>query len=85
MTLIDKICTKHKPEDIFDVKKKNGYPNGKIWKVLTAFEKRFRGDSFLDQISLNREKLTIVMKKGEHLDKKFKRVFQIQMQHRHME
>ena len=85
VVLIDKTCVEHKPGDIFDVKKKSGYPNGKIWEVLTALERKFYGDSFLDQISLDREKLTIVMKKGEHPDKQFERAFQIQVGHRHKE
>ena len=51
--MINKTCTEHEPGDIFDVKKKNGYLNGKILEVLTAFEKKYRGDSFLDQISLD--------------------------------
>ena len=71
ITMINKTCTEHEPGDIFDQAKKNRHQNGNIWEVLIAFEKKFQGDSFLDQISLDKEKLTIIMKKGEHPDKQF--------------
>ena len=47
---IGKKCTAHEIDDPFDAKKKNGFPNGKIWEVIKVFEKKFCRDSLLDQI-----------------------------------
>ena len=50
-----------------------------------AFEKKFQGDIFLDQISVDKDKLTSVIKQGKHPDKMFDWAFQIEAQHRHKE
>lgn len=85
VVMVDKTCTAHEPRDTFNVVEKNECSNGKIWEVLTTFEEKSQGDSILDQISLDKDKLTIVMKKKEYLDKQFNQVVQIQARHRHKE
>ena len=64
--------------DPYDCKKTCVYPNGRIWLVLAAFVQKYRGDGFLDQIVLDKNKLTISFRKGEHPDKQIARIFVIQ-------
>ena len=62
-------------ENLHDCKKTRSYPNGRIWLILAAFVKKFRGDSSFNQIFFNKDKLTIIIGRREHLDKQFTRGF----------
>ena len=61
-----------------DCNKKSQYPYGMILLILEAFIKKFRGDNSLNQITLNKDKLTIIIGRREHLDKQFTRGFTFQ-------
>ena len=78
LVLINKTKTTTDDNDPHDDNKVSYYPNGRIWMTLAALIKKFRGDSFLDQIARDKDKLTIVIRKGEHPDKQFARRFAIQ-------
>ena len=56
-------------------KKTSYYPNGRIQLIVVAFIEKFSRDSFLNQITLNKDKLTIIIGRREHLDKQFTRGF----------
>ena len=69
LVLINKTKTTTDPGDPHDRNKKSYYLQGQIWLVLASLIKKYRGDSFLDQIALDKDKLTIIIRKGEHPDK----------------
>ena len=76
--MIDKTKTTTDAGDPNHKNKKSCYPQGQIWLVLASLIKKFRGDGFLDQIALDKDKLTIIIRKGEHPDKQFARGFMVQ-------
>ena len=61
----------------------NKFPNGRIWLVLIVFHKKYRGDSLLDKIQLNKDMLIIVQNPGEHPDKQFNRAYRILSNYSH--
>lgn len=47
-----------------DIWKDSNFAHNKIWEVLTTLNKKFRVDSFLDQFKLDKDKMTIIIKRG---------------------
>lgn len=83
VVMLNKAYTVPKHGDLCATQKTSHYAYGKIWKVLDMVQKKYRGGSFLDKIKLGKNKLTVVIKKGEHLDKKFAKGFVIQARNMH--
>ena len=78
LVLINKTKTTTDVNDPFDSHKVSYFLNGRIWLTLVSLIKKYRRDSFPDQIALDKEQLTIFIKRIEHLDKQFARGFSIQ-------
>ena len=80
---INRSCTQHQVGDPHDIAQVNSFPNGRIWICLSNFYIKYRGDSLLDKIGLNKEMNTIVQHDGEHPDKQFDRAWTIYSRYSH--
>ena len=79
-----KTCTHCDAGDPHDLHLVNKFPNGRIQDVLVAFHKKYRRNSLLDKIQLDKDiMLTIEMKPGVHPDKQFNQVYMILLRYSH--
>ena len=59
------------------------FPFGRLWLVLAAMYRMYRGISMLDHVQLDKDKLMIKMTNDKHSDKLFEQMYAVKKQYVH--